>query len=261
MTRRQRYLRAYARLREIEGRGSGGETELLALPHLTSGPLAGQWEVRARTFDAFVAEVLEGRQGLEVLDLGAGNGWLCHRLALLGHRGTAVDLRLDAVDGLGAAAPFTRHLSRMFPRVAASFEALPFRAGRFDLALFNASLHYAESLDAVLLEAARTVKSGGTLAILDSPFYRAAADGKAMLAEKERSTRARFPELADDLLAPRFVEYFTPESLDEAARPLGLAFRCHRVGYPEWYECREEEARRRGERAPSRFDLWLSAVP
>src|SRR5262249_5671044 len=40
---RARYGDAYAKLREKEGRGAGGDEELFALPYLTTGPLASQW--------------------------------------------------------------------------------------------------------------------------------------------------------------------------------------------------------------------------
>jgi hypothetical protein len=45
---------------------------------------------------------------LRLVDLGAGNAWLCHRLALAGHRCAAVDIHADDVDELGAAAELTR---------------------------------------------------------------------------------------------------------------------------------------------------------
>jgi SAM-dependent methyltransferase len=263
---RDRYLRAYALLREREGRGAGGERELLALPYLTEGPLAAQWSVRARTFDAFLRSVvrpLARRAGrpLRVLDLGAGNGWLCRRLSLMGHAAVALDVRLDAIDGLAAAAPYARTLPRMFGRVAAGFERLPVRAGAFDLALFDASLHYAAGLEGALSEAARAVAPGGRVAILDSPFYRRAEDGDTMVAEKTRATRERFPDLADDLLALPSIEYLTETRLDAAARPLGLRFRRRRVLYPLWYERRAWDALVRRARPPSRFDLWDAAVP
>ena len=41
---------------------------------------------------------------LHLVDLGVGNGWLSYRAALAGHRATAIDIREDDVDGLGAAA-------------------------------------------------------------------------------------------------------------------------------------------------------------
>lgn len=262
---RERYLAAYARLRRDEGRGTGGDAELLALPHLARGPLAEQWRVRARTYERFVAAVvsdLSASRGrpLRILDLGAGNGWLCYRVSTLGHQGTALDVRCDTVDGLGAARPYAGHLQSMFGRVAASFEAIPLRPGLFDVALFNASLHYAEDLARALGEARRAVSKGGRIAILDSPFYRRRESGEAMVAEKTRTTREKFGEMAEDLLAVRSIEYLTKESLSAAAMPLGLRFEKRRVRYPFWYEWRPLAAFLQGKRPPSRFDLWVATV-
>jgi SAM-dependent methyltransferase len=256
---------AYAAHRAAEGRGAGGDAELLALPHLRSGPLAGQWSVRARTFDRFVRAVISpltrdlGRP-LTILDLGAGNGWLCHRLERDGHRTVALDLRTDAVDGLGAAAAYARFLNPMFGRVVASFEALPLAARGFDVVVFNAALHYATDLRGALSEATRVARSGGRLAILDSPFYRRRSDGEAMVAAKRRDGARTFGAHADHLLALPFVEYLTPDSLRDASRDLGLAWRRHRVRYPLRYELRPVVAAIRGRRAPSRFDLWTAVV-
>ncbi|HEU0052762.1 MAG TPA: class I SAM-dependent methyltransferase [Longimicrobium sp.] len=261
-----RFRAEYGAHRAAEGRGAGGVAELLALPYLTTGPTAGQWAVRARTFDAFVARVVqplarEVGRALRVLDLGAGNGWLCYRMAGLGHDATAVDVRDDAVDGLGAAAGYALHLPRPLARLAASFDALPVRSGAYDLAVFNASLHYALDLSAALGEAARAVRPGGRIAILDSPFYRRAEDGEAMVEEKRRTAEKRFGGRAGALTALPFVEYLTRERLAEASAPLGLAWRRHRVRYPLRYEARPLIAFLERRRTPSRFDLWECTVP
>ncbi len=263
---RARYCTAYARLREVEGRGAGGDAELFALPYLRRGPLAGQWKVRSRTYDRFVAAVLvplerRGSRPLRILDLGAGNGWLCYRMALRGHSAVALDFRTDPVDGLSAAEAYPAVLPRMFGRVAGDFAALPLSRHAFDLALFNASLHYAEDLPSVLGEAARSVRPGGRLVILDSPFYRRSEAGEAMVREKREQTRRRHGDLAEDLLALRPIEYLTRESLRAAASPFGLRFRRRRVSYPFAYEWRPVVAALRGRRAPSRFDLWEADVP
>ena len=263
---RRRWARAYARLRRTEGRGAGGEKELFALPWVTDGPLAAQWRIRARTFDAFLRRVVaslerERGQALHVLDLGAGNGWLSARLTERGHRCVAADLRVDDVDGLAAAAPFARRLPRMFGRVVASFDALPVRPRHFDLVVFDASLHLAEDLPRVLAEAARAAAPGGRVAVLDSPFYARAASGDAMRAEKRRETAARFGDVADDLLALAPVEFLTRDRLAAAGAPAGLAFRRRRVLYPVAYEARGVVARLKGARAPSRFDLWVARAP
>lgn len=261
--RLRRFGADYAAHRAAEGRGLP-EAEMLRLPWLESGPLARQWGVRARTFEAFVERIADpmardaGRP-LRVLDLGAGNGWLSWRLALHGHHCTAVDIRDDQVDGLGAAAAFRAQAP--FDCLIAAFDAVPVADGFADLTLFNAALHYATDLEATLAEAKRATRPGGTLAILDSPFYASDTDGAAMVSEKHALGSERFGIRADSLLALPHIEYLTAERLRAASMPLGLVWRRHRVRYPLWYELRPLVARLRGTRAPSRFDLWTAPIP
>ena len=258
------FRRAYAEHRAREGRGPLDAAQLLSLPHLAEGPFAREWRVRACSFDAFLRAVLEplarlrGRP-LDVLDLGAGNGWLCWRVARMGHRPLALDVRADGVDGLGAAAAYRANLPRMFGRVIASFERLPFGGRAFDLAVFNAALHYGRELGAVLREAARVVGGGGRLAIVDSPFYRTSEAGDAMVTEKRADAPRAFGDLAAVLQGPHFIEYLTPDRLQGAVD--GLEWRRVRVRYPLWYEARPLLAKLRRAREPSRFDVWWSEVP
>ncbi len=259
----ERFRRDYAVQRASEGRRHRGE-ELLSLPYLKHGPLARQWAVRARTFDCFVKHVVRpmtraaGRP-LRIFDLGAGNGWLSYRLAAEGHACTAVDIRDDEVDGLSAAGEL-REIAA-FDCLSASFDSLPVPDDSADLAVFNASLHYAVDLGATLAEAMRLVRSGGRLAILDSPFYAREEDGRAMVREKHAAAASRFGDRAESLLALPFVEYLTADGLLQASAPLGLHWRRRRVSYPLWYELRPIAAALRRRRAPSRFDLWAAEVP
>jgi len=240
----------YADHRAAEGRAHIG-ADLASLPYLRSGPLARQWTVRAHSYEALLRHVIEPMlaqldRPLDILDLGAGNGWLSHRLARRGHECIAIDVRDDRVDGLGAA---TELLSRAsFAPLVASFDAVPLPGQVADLAVFNASLHYARDLSEVLGEAIRLVRMGGFIAVVDSPFYDRIEDGEAMVREK-RAT----PGLATfDCIA-----FLTRDRL-EAASP--LAWRRHRVRYPLWYELRPLLARLRGARRPSRFDIWTAQV-
>jgi SAM-dependent methyltransferase len=257
------FRRKYAEHRAQEGRGYSG-AELLSLPYLASGPLAQQWAVRARTFDALVGRVVDPiarstQRPLRILDLGAGNGWLCHRLAQLGHDCAAVDIREDSIDGLGAAAEFLDEVR--FECFAASFDSLPMADSFADLTVFNAALHYSTSLEGTLAEAVRVTRRGGVIAILDSPFYAREAQGAAMVAEKHADAAGSFGNRATSLLALPFIEYLTRGTLARASRPLGLTWRRHRVLYPLWYELRPLAARLKGKRAPSRFDLWTAERP
>ena len=265
--RLRRFRSAYSEHRAAEHRQIDSETELLTLPYLATGPLAKEWAVRARTFDRFVTTVLAERarevasRPVTVLDLGAGSGWLCYRVERAGHRAIALDIRSDAVDGLAAGRAYRSHLPRSFGRVAAAYDAIPLAGASADIAVFNASIHYALDLFAVLREACRVVMSGGRIAILDSPFYSKACFGEAMVEEKRRNGVATFGERADDLLALPFLEYITPERLEDASSGTGLSWHRHRVRYPFWYELRPLVARLKGQRPPSRFDLWEGTVP
>jgi len=258
------FAEAYAQHREAEGRRLS-EAELLALPWLREGPQAGQWAVRARTFEAFAARVLEPMargvsRPLTVLDLGAGNGWLAYRVASAGHRAIALDIRADDVDGLGAADPFVARRPGSIERLVASFDAIPLADGASDLTVFNAALHYAADLSAVLAEAHRVTAAGGMIAILDSPFYRRESDGEAMVAERRVRAQDWFGERAAVLTSLGSIEYLTAARLRAASRGLAIAWRRHRVCYPLAYELRPLVAALRGRRRPSRFDLWTAAV-
>jgi SAM-dependent methyltransferase len=255
------FCREYARHRAGEGRALRG-AELKALPYLRSGPHARQWAVRAASFEAFVAHVAKPMATagpVDVLDAGAGNGWLCNRMAQMGNRAVALDIRDDDVDGLGAARGFLADAPDLFKCVHASFDDLPFDDHCFDITLFNASLHYATDLRRILAEAVRVTRQGGVLAILDSPFYACEKDGRLMVAEKLQSGAARFGERADVLLTQNFIEYLTPERLAAASDTLSWSRR--RVRYPLWYETRPLVAQLRGRRKPSRFDLWTARAP
>jgi SAM-dependent methyltransferase len=235
------------------------------MPYLRSGAHARQWAVRARTFDAFVRCVLtpmarEADRPLRLLDLGAGNGWMSWRATLAGHHAIAVDIRDDDVDGLGASEVYLAAGTSRFERVVASFESLPLVSESADVVAFNASLHYALDLRGAVREARRMVRSGGRLVILDSPFYAQDIDGERMVAEKRRDASARFGSRAGVLMSLPFIEYLTRARLDAASSGLEIAWRRHHVRYPLWYELRPMMARLRGQRVPSRFDLWEARV-
>lgn len=255
------FFDAYANHRAMEGRALG-YADWNALPYLRSGFQAQQWSVRARSYDALIRRLINplGKtRALDILDLGAGNGWLCNRLAQHGHKAVALDIREDRIDGLGAARNFLEENPGRFVCVGASFDELPFADSRFDVVIFNASLHYATDLGRTLAEARRVTRSGGTIAIIDSPFYNRAEDGEAMIAEKRKHMHALFGERAEILLGPNFVEFLTQDRL-AAAFPI-LSWRRQRVRYPLRYEIRPLAAWARRRRRPSRFDLWTARVP
>jgi SAM-dependent methyltransferase len=269
------FLADYTRIRLAERRGSDDPAHYLGLPSCPPDhPIAWQWALRRRTFAAFVRRVLPrlavagaagaaaaaagvpgaDPTGLRIVELGAGVGWLCHRLALLGHQPLAVDLSVDERDGLGAA----RHYRPAWPRFQAEFDRLPLAAGVADLVIFNASLHYSTDYEATLGEALRVLADGGTLAILESPIYRRQESGQRMVDERRADFARRFGTRSDALPSR---DYLTWPELADLERRLGLRFRKVTPWYGWRWAMRPWLARLRRRREPSRFTILLARKP
>jgi SAM-dependent methyltransferase len=244
---RQRFLDDYLRIRRAEGRGSDDPAYYLALPYRDlSGKLSAQWVMRGRTYRYFEKRVL-GNTPLDILDLGAGCGWMSYRLSLRGHRPVAVDILTDGRDGLGAA----RHYPS-FPRFESEFDRLPFVDASFDLAVFNASLHYSSDYSNTLGEARRCVRAGGRIVILDSPVYRERKHGEMMRRERHDQFLAQYGTESDHV---RSIEYLDLATIDELARELRIDWRIHKPWYGVAWHSRPLKAWWKGTRPPSRF--WI----
>jgi SAM-dependent methyltransferase len=243
-----RFLTAYsgARLEPLmrEARTVGGrESRRLAapeyyrrLPSVAPGdPQAKEWKIRRETYHHLLGHVLAaGPLALHVLDLGAGSGWLSHRLTALGHHAVAVDAVDDDVEGLGAA----RHYTAGFATVQADFDALPFAPGQFDLVVFNRSLHYAADTAATLERAHHVLAPGGALVVMDSPMFD--GDGEAAAECGHALGHLTFARLAD--VAQRL-----------ALRPQFVPTR----GSLGW-RLRRGVSQMRSRRAPATFGLWVA---
>jgi len=169
----ERFSEEYRQARLREGLAPLSAKQTQALPH---GQPAGYpplyWKVRRQTFCAFMSTL--AREGPTpacgpAADVGAGTGWLSYRLAELGYQVVAIEASRDEVFGLGAA---QIHFSPRVPflPVQGNLERLPLLASTFALIVFNASLHYARDLEESLLRAARALRPGGALFVLDTPI-------------------------------------------------------------------------------------------
>jgi ubiquinone/menaquinone biosynthesis C-methylase UbiE len=253
---RQRFLDDYLRIRRAEGRGSDDPAYYLALPFADlSGKLASQWAMRGRTYRYFERRVLPGLEtagGLDILDLGAGTGWMSYRLALRGHRPAAVDILTDPRDGLGAAQHYFNELGHSFPVIDAEFDDLPFPAVSFDAAIYNASLHYSADYSRTLKEARRCLRPGGRIIVLDSPVYKAREHGEKMRRERREQFLAQYGTESDHI---RSVEYLDVATIEALAREVGIEWSIHKPWYGVAWHTRPLRARMKGARPPSRF--WI----
>jgi SAM-dependent methyltransferase len=100
---------------------------------------------------------LSARPGPEVLNGGAGQGTLSHRLARLGFEVTSTDVSPSAVELLRTRAP-----GRV---VEADLTALPFERESFDAAVLGEVLEHIEDDRGALAEVARVLRPHGVLAL------------------------------------------------------------------------------------------------
>jgi len=251
---RHQFLEDYRTIRCAEGRGSTDAEYYRALPYRDlSGKNSAQWTIRGKSYRYFERKILAHREretgrALDVLDLGAGNCWMSHRLALRNHRPVALDIFTDALDGLAAA----RHYGRRFARVEAEFDALPFRSSSFDLAIFNASIHYSTDYRRTLNELRRCLRPAGHFVIIDSPVYRLPEHGERMCAERHNEFEKRYGFRSDALSS---LEYFDEPMIAKLADELKIQWSVHRPWYGWKWWSRPWKARLLNRRPPSRF--WI----
>jgi len=253
---RRQFLKDYATVRLSEGRGSEDPAYYRALPYRDlTGNNAGQWAIRGRTYRYFERRVLpalerEAGRALDVLDLGAGTGWLSYRLTLRGHHPVALDIFTDPKDGLLA----SRHYELSFPCVEAEFDRLPVASAAFDVAIYNSSFHYSEDYRRTLAELCRCLRPSGCVVIMDSPVYRRREDGARMVEERHSFFQKQYGFRSDAIASREFLD---EPLLAELSRDLRLTWRIWRPWYGWKWWWRPIRAKLAGRRPPSRFWILL----
>lgn len=154
-----------------------------------------------------LTEALGGFDLGQVLDIGTGTGRMAELFAERADHVVALDKSLDM---LRVARAKLQHLpASQVELVQGDFTALPFAAQSFDTVLLHQVLHFAQSPEAALKEAARVAQPGGRIAIVDF-----AAHAHEELRDRHAHARLGF---ADDTMAALLTE-----AGFEPAAPLAL---------------------------------------
>ena len=246
------FLSQYRSVRRADGHSEATAACYATLPMVPRGtPNAAEWRIRRQSFETAVSRGgLRARTRRRVLDVGAGNGWLSSRLSELGHDMVAVDLDDDPGDGLGAGSG-----RKPFPLVQADFDALPFAPDQFDLVLMNASLHYSPDPDRTVEAAARVLRPGGTLMVMDSPVFEDPADGEAMVAQQLEALSSSYS--IEQPIRPG-VGFLTFGGLQRMASRIGRGARFFASHGPILWRLRRTWSARQLGRAPAAFGVWVA---
>lgn len=245
--RRGTFLDHYQAVRRAEGWGSADADYYRHLPTVRAAdPQSGTWRVREASFNALLPVIGEHQR---VLDLGAGNGWLAFQLRGRGHSVAMLDWSDDDFDGLGALCRY----AVVRDAYQADFAALPFAAAQFDRVVFNASLHYAQTLESTLAESIRVLAPSGFVIVMDSPMYGNAKSGRAMLEAKTSSLKARFGlDTVQDTLG-----FLTFSDFVNLGRTFALDWRWIEPFVDARWSTRHWRAKLSKRREPARFGLMV----
>jgi ubiquinone/menaquinone biosynthesis C-methylase UbiE len=248
----EKFIEDYEKIRNAEGRGSDDPTYYQELPFKDlTGRFVEDWRIRTVSYLALVKQVLTpfnqslGRP-LRILDIGAGNGWLSHRLTQLGQRVVALDLLTNSFDGLGACV----HYPDPFVVVQAEFDRLPFAQDLFDMVIFNAALHYSENYHTTLNETLRVLDQNSRLVIIDSPIYRNPKSGEQMVQEREDYFSQNFGFPSDAL---KSENYLTFQRLVELEEQFDLRWQYIKPNYGWKWRLKPWVAKLTGRREPAQF--------
>jgi SAM-dependent methyltransferase len=244
------FLAQYRRIRGEDGYRQRGAAYYRSLPNVEArDPQATTWRIRQESFRN-LGRVLRRFRGrpLRILDLGAGSGWLSARLTEVGHSCVAIDWLDDVEDGLGA----IRHYAIRFTCVQADFDELAMAPGQFDVAIFNASLHYSNDPAGAIRRARETLAPDGILVVMDSPVFGTDDAGRRMVDVQQIAFGA-----ACDQVVRWGVGYLTDGGLALAARNAGLRLSwIPSRGGLRW-AVKRRIAGFKQQRTPAKFGIWF----
>jgi SAM-dependent methyltransferase len=254
----QQFLSEYAAVRRAQGWGVPDGEYFRSLPNVPpDDPQREIWRRRTASLRVLIERVVAPadrrlKRPLFVVDAGAGNCWLSHRLAASGHMVVAIDVSDDRLDGLGALRWY-ESASGVLP-VVAEFDTMPLLDGHADLVIFNASLHYSTDCLRSVREAIRVLRPGGSVVVMDSPLYRYPASGAAMVREREDAFRQQFGFASDSVPSEHFL---TTERVAALGAALDLNWEMWPTEPLPVVAARRVRARLRGRREPASMPLLV----
>lgn len=161
------FTRALSRVREAQGRRLTDPTAFEQLPF--GDRTRGNFQWRLRQYDLAVLErLIDPRRQRTVLDVGAWNGWLSHRLARRGFEVTAIDYFVDPFDGLEA----RRFYSTAWQAIQMNIADLRVLDGAFDVVVLNRCVQFAPDPRRFVADALAGVVPGGFLVLTGMEIFR-----------------------------------------------------------------------------------------
>jgi ubiquinone/menaquinone biosynthesis C-methylase UbiE len=159
----------YISLRKKESRLYTDE-QVKWLPEIErSHPHYKEWELRKTSCDKLTQHLSSKRTELNILEVGCGNGWLCHHLSKIpGSNVAGTDINKTELDQAKRVFDHIENIEFMYGGIHNE----KVRSEKFDAIIFAASIQYFRSLEGIIPAALQMLHTGGEIHILDSHFYK-----------------------------------------------------------------------------------------
>jgi len=219
----------YLTLRKKEGRLYTDE-QVKELPQVAKKhPLAKEWKVRKHSAQRLIKYLAAKARPLKILEIGCGNGWLCHQLSYI--PGTAIT-------GLDINTPELEQAVRLFgntPSMNFIFgdifeDILLFE--KYDAIIFASSVQYFSNMVQAIDRVMPFLNKNAEIHIIDSPIYKTERDA---IEARERS-KNYFEMNGVDEMAKYYHHHtygFLQKFNHQVIRP-GLSERLLGTGYFPW---------------------------
>jgi 2-polyprenyl-3-methyl-5-hydroxy-6-metoxy-1,4-benzoquinol methylase len=162
----QAFVETFTRLRADESRRLLDPSVYKELPFAPK--LKWQYAWRVRRYDlAIINRLLQGRTRQQILDVGAWNGWLSHRLATQGHEVTAIDYFTDEYDGLRA----KKFYDLSWKAIQMDVYDLSVLNQTYDVIILNRCLQFSDDPAGYVASVKTKVASDGLLILTGLGFY------------------------------------------------------------------------------------------
>lgn len=184
----------YYELRKNEGR-IYTDKELPQLPDVGSAHIFyEEWQIRKNSCNRLLKWLRQKQTGLNILEVGCGNGWLTAQLAKIENATvTGSDININELDQ-------AHRVFGRLPNVKFIYGDLYdeiFEGQAFDVIVFAASIQYFSSLKQILQKAMEHLTLQGEIHIIDTHLYKPEEVEQAAERTTQYFTSIGFPEMAD----------------------------------------------------------------
>ncbi len=161
------FISNYFEYKKIDGTLSVFDGDFQSLPYIKDSGTSKEWQFRKYSLE--IVDKLTGNLNIKTaLEFGPYNGWLSNRLSSKGYDLTVVDYFSVELTGLRA----IKHYANKWLPVQMDLRDLSIINKKFDLIVFNHSLHFFNSYSNIIKDAKELLNPGGVIIILGIPVYK-----------------------------------------------------------------------------------------